>query len=309
MTPSIPLRKAYGSAIWFIIATVVLFIVGSYFAVFSSYVRLSVLFWGAALVPCSLGAFIIAEKVHRWWVGVLAFLAGVVSCPLILCVFFAFGAAPTPPHRNDKALPISLGDKITYIPIPHGYFDASRSTKPGAKEQANSFFIGDANARLAFFLPNDESLWPSDSPPCAPHAYDVQILRTNISEDVAEGAFTKEKISIKRSFEPRYEAAVDSALKEGVESRTDGRASLSEAKHFPPHFEIEKAIAFSSLCKMSLTDNQGKSATIDLAATISFVELNGKILELHAYAPASDLERSRAECILWVSKALDMNTK
>lgn len=273
----------------------------------SSRPRFAVLLWVGTVFACFAGSVLWAERVHRWWVGVLAFFSGVVLNVLALGVFLALGFGPgTPTVTSGNAVKLTLGAHALSIPVPIGYFDAFRSDQPIAKRWLESSAVAEGNARLVFFLPQNESILAMDNAGLVVRSYDVQILKQNIEADVPTGYFAGEASLMKREIQSVFGMA-ERGQDDLIAKQSMGVDSVDGRKVFPVHFERPDAVACSTIWTIRREEVAGNPVAIDLAVTMSMVELKGKILILYVRSPARDLEWTRTESIRWLDSIIAAN--
>jgi hypothetical protein len=95
-------------------------------------------------------------------------------------------------------------------------------------------------------------------------------------------------------------------MSEGINKEFDVEVALKLSQVVPldPHYEAENAFAYS----MYFTIEESNQSYI-LAATITFVNVAGKVLFLYTYGSQDDLEWTRMASKAWAEEVMESNTQ
>jgi len=177
-------------------------------------------------------------------------------------------------------------------------------------------FVAPGNEQLAVFLPEiDAGLAMLGKVPEAKRKFDVQVAKKFVQVFLSTAEFAELKGTIRAENEELLKKA-KGQLTDFVQNASKGiskdysvdlNLSVDEAVTLPPHWETERALAYSMILKIKGNDENGRDSFFEAAVTATFVHLRGKVLFLYANTEKSELEWCRAESQKWANAIIAAN--
>ncbi len=136
------------------------------------------------------------------------------------------------------------------------------------------------------------------------------VKKRNLSKEdfreLAEAKRTKKQEitdSIKSALPGLFED-INRGLKKDL--GIDSKFSVSDFMELEPHHDTDKALAYSMYIKMAVSIKDKKYEQL-LAATLTMLNVSGKVLSLYCYAPKKDLEWTRTASEAWANSIISSN--
>ena len=212
------------------------------------------------------------------------------------------------------ALDITVGATRLSIPAPAGFAPITGDMKPYA-EMAKKF-VPATNEQFALFVPAAEAaLAARGGIPTSDRRFYVQTVKELVQPFVTSADFADVRRAIKEQngeVMKKAEAQFPDIFKkinQGVadDYKVDLALSLTQMLPLPPHYETDRAMAFSMIVKYQINDANGKPVPYEGVVTATFIHLQGKILFLYVNAEKAGLEWSRAEAKKWADTVVAAN--
>jgi|GEM_PF-759011 len=209
---------------------------------------------------------------------------------------------------------ISIGGTAFSVPAPAGYALVTNNMKPYSEFAMR--FVPPSNMQFALFLPEAEAACAARGEmPNSVRRFYVQTAKIIVEPFVSTADFAEMKQSIKaRNAEilKKAEAEIPGLLDEvsrGISEDyiVDLNLSMNQMLPFDPHYETERALAYSMIMKYNVNDENGRPSVFEAVGTLTLVHLKGKILFLYANAEKAGLDWSRAESRKWADMLIAAN--
>ncbi|MCI0748799.1 MAG: hypothetical protein L0Y58_25615 [Verrucomicrobia subdivision 3 bacterium] len=212
------------------------------------------------------------------------------------------------------AVEISVGTTQLSIPSPAGYSPITSDMQPYAEVAKR--FVPPSNEQFALFLPEaDAAAARRGEIPQPKRWFYVQTTKALIERFVSTSEFAELKRSVKTQNEDILKKAESQMpgllekLNKGISAdyNVDLNLSLDQMLPLPTHYETERGLAYSTLLKYKINDEQGKPSILEGVVTTTFVHIQGKVLFLYVNAEKSGLEWSRSESRKWADTVIAAN--
>jgi hypothetical protein len=209
---------------------------------------------------------------------------------------------------------ISVGTAQLSIPVPAGYSPITSEMQPYAELAKR--FVPPSNEQFALFLPEaDAAAAARGEMPQPQRWFYVQTSKALIRPFVTISDFAELKRTIKTQNEEIVKKAESQIpglfqkVNKGISAdyNVDLNLSLDQMLPLPPHDETERGLAYSTLLKYKINDDQGKPVVLEGVVTATFVHIQGKVLFLYVNAEKAGLDWSRSESRKWVSTVIAAN--
>jgi hypothetical protein len=177
-------------------------------------------------------------------------------------------------------------------------------------------FVPATNKQFVVFLPDaDAAKAAKGEIPQSERKFYVQTTNELIAPFVSTSDFAGLKSVIKTQNEELVRKAqqqMPSFLKKINKRISDHYAvdvdlSLNSMIPLPPHYENDRALAYTMLLKMSANDKAGRPTIFEGVVTATFVHVRGKVLMLYVNAEKSGLDWSRKEAQNWADAVIAAN--
>jgi len=212
------------------------------------------------------------------------------------------------------AIDISVGTARLTIPSPDGYSPITSDMQPHAELAKR--FVPPSNEQFALFLPDaDVALAARGKIPKPQRSFYVQSAKALIQPFVSTADFAQLKRMMKTQNEEILKKAESQMpgllqkLNKGISADydVDLNLSLDQMLPLPPHYETERGMAYSTLLKYKVNDEDGKPSVFEGVVTATFVHIQGKVLFLYANAEKSGLDWCRSESQKWADTVIAAN--
>lgn len=173
------------------------------------------------------------------------------------------------------AVEVSVGGTELDIPAPFGFETISEDDPAYGR-----FAVPPTFERLAVFAPLEfgKSVHKNTG-------FVVQVLKAAVAQPFTNKYFNDLKRTVRAEC---------------------GKSSNPQVKTFEPHYESERAVAFSEIIT-SIPDGRNTTPSQSIVCTASIVHLRSKILFLYAYAEMADLDWTRETSKKWVEQIIAAN--
>lgn len=208
-----------------------------------------------------------------------------------------------------------IGGEKLVIPTPQGY---SRVTQQMDAVYRLSVQIADPkNDQLAYYISDSDI--PAAIAGELPSLDRTFILKVNKQlKNIVFGSkdFAELKSMIKLQNKELLESAksqIQDLMKgtsEGISKEFDMDFAMKIAQIIPldPHYEADNALAHSMFMNYGVS-TEGTNEEIIVSATVTFVNISGKVLFLYCYGPQGELEWTRSASKAWVEKVMASNSE
>lgn len=196
------------------------------------------------------------------------------------------------------AADISVGGVSLAIPNPNGFSPVT--PQMALLYDIQKQFVAPTNEEFIAFIPErDVPAALKDDIPDLPRCFTVQTAKSLIGSSVSTSDFAKLKDIIKTQNDElmkKVEAQLPGLTKqmndEGLTKKydVDLAFSVSQMVPMPVHEETDRTLAYSSLVKYDMKDEQGNPAFFVAVVTATFAHVKSKVLFLYSYAEESGLE-------------------
>lgn len=212
------------------------------------------------------------------------------------------------------AVDIEVGSTRLVIPAPGGYALLGDEMQPYAGLIGSS--VPPQNVQHALFIAEeDAAIAAKGLIPRPKRLFTVQSLRDLAYRPTTTRDFTQLKRTT-RSENERLARLVEEEMPgllrrftEGIAKDHDIDLALSSCKAlpFPPHFESDRALAFSMIATYGLAGADGRQESIEMSYTVTLVHVKAKIVSLAVAGPREELEWTRAAAREWTERILTAN--
>lgn len=212
------------------------------------------------------------------------------------------------------AIDISVGTARLTIPSPDGYSPITSDMQPCAELAKR--FVPPSNEQFALFLPDaDVALAARGKIPEPQRSFNVQSAKALIQPFVSTADFAQLKRMMKTQNEEilkKAESQMPGLLQKvnkgiSADYDVDLNLSLDQILPLPPHYETERGMAYSTLLKYKVNDEDGKPSVFEGVVTATLVHIQGKVLFLYANAEKSGLDWCRSESQKWADTVIAAN--
>lgn len=201
------------------------------------------------------------------------------------------------------------------IPSPQGF---SRVTQQmDSAYRLSQHIAGPGTDLLAYYIPDsDVPAAMSDVLPSFERYYLLKVnerLKDMVvgSKDFAElkTVATRQNEEIFKSVESKMPGLMEKSSK-GISTEFDVNIAFQMSQMIPldPHYETDNSLAMSMYLHFDASVNGAKEDVIR-SATLTFVNVAGKILLLYCYAPQKDLEWTRDASKAWADVVMASNAQ
>lgn len=209
----------------------------------------------------------------------------------------------------------SIGGKELVIPTPRGF---SRITQDmDAVYRMSLQLVDPQNDQLAYYISDSDI--PTAKVGELPSLERTFILKVNKQlKNMVIGSedFAKLKNITKSQNKEIFESVRSKipgrmkGISEGISKEFDVDFALQISRVIPldPHFESDNALAYSMYIAYGISAEGTKDESI-VSATVTFVNVSGKVLFLYCYGPQDELEWTRSASKYWAEKTMDSNTQ
>ncbi|NLA69147.1 MAG: hypothetical protein GX856_13075 [Gammaproteobacteria bacterium] len=212
------------------------------------------------------------------------------------------------------AAPVRLGGTTVEVPAPVGFV----AVVPGmtAVSAFQHHFVPPGNVQFALFI--DEADVPealAGGIPELERRFAVQTAKALVDRRITQSDFA----GIKRAFASNNEALYAELRKKlpglladaskGVSEQLDTRVmiNIGGIVPLPPHHEDERSMSASMIARNEVAAGGGETLVEVIAATMTFVHVNDRVLFLYAYANRDDLEWTRQRSRAWAEAIIEAN--
>lgn len=226
---------------------------------------------------------------------------------LLLCgVVLAQAALP--------AFEATVGTTRLTLPVPAGYALITDEMKPYSTLMKQ--LVPPSNVDLGILVSEkDAALAAQGKIPIADRNFRVQTYKPTFNKLVTSSEFEDAKRSVKNEnerFVKEAEAKMPGLLSKfnrSASKELDMNLDISVGEMFqlPVHFETARALAYSMFMKVNANNEHGTPVASEVAATVSILHVQGKLLYLYAYGEKSDLEWTRIESRKWAEAIVAAN--
>lgn len=209
---------------------------------------------------------------------------------------------------------ILVGTTRISIPSPSGYQLITPEMVPYSGLADGN--VAPQNQQLALFVPPEyAALAASGGIPNPARRFSAQISKDILQATVSRAQF----VEVKRLFRTQLQDVLQKASTQTEETAAKLRAGTIDDQRkaaqlastkvgsFPPHYEAERTLAFSSVIKYQIERITGVPEPAERAITVVLVHVAGKMLTLNVIAESSGLEWTREEARKWADMILDSN--
>ncbi len=292
-------------------------------------------------IPVAIGAIILGlmgiKSERRGWacIGIICGGVIVLLVPIVTLLFemrnydFDFKSAPPPSPAGRTQSPgagvqlsqpplmaveISVGTTRLSIPSPDGYSPITSDMQPYAELAKR--FVSPSNEQFALFLPEAAAAAAARGEiPQPQRLFFVQTAKAFIQPFVSTADFAQVKRTIKTQNEDilkKVESQIPGhfqKVSKGISAdyNVDFSLSLDQMLPLPPHYETERGLAYSTLLKYKVNDEEGKPSVFEGVVTATLVHLQGKVLFLYVNAEKSRLDWCRSESAKWADAVIAAN--
>ena len=213
-----------------------------------------------------------------------------------------------------EATDISLGGVSLAIPNPNGFRPVTRQMSLLYDLQKQ--FVAPGNEEFVAFIPErDVPAALEGDLPDIHRRFTVQSAKNLIELSVSTSDFAKLKDIIKSQNNElmakveRQIPGLTKKMNEGITKQYEVELALSVSKMMlmPVHEETDRTLAYSTLIKYDMKDENGKPAPFVAAVTATFAHVKGKVLFLYSHAEESGLEWSKKASQQWVNAVVAAN--
>ena len=213
-----------------------------------------------------------------------------------------------------RAVDISVGSTQISIPTPAGFSPVTKEMAKYAEFAAR--FVPATNKQFVVFLPEEDAVKAAKGEiPQSERKFYVQTTNELITPFVSASDFAGFKRVVKTQNEELVRKAqqqmpgILQKINKGISDHyvVDLGLSLNSMMALPPHYENERALAYSMLLKMGVNDTAGRPTIFEGVVTATFVHVRGKVLMLSVNAEKSGLDWSRKESQHWADAVIAAN--
>jgi hypothetical protein len=212
------------------------------------------------------------------------------------------------------AVDIEVGSTRLLIPAPDGYALLTDEMQPYAGLIKRS--VPPQNVQHALFVvEEDAAIAAKGQIPLPKRLFSVQSLRDLAYRPMTTNDFAQLKRST-RSENEQLAGLVEEKMpglirdfNEGVAKDYDIDVALSSCKAlpFPPHFESDRALAFSMIVTYGMGGADGSQESFDKSVTMTLVHVRAKVICLAVAGPREEREWTRAAAREWTERILSAN--
>lgn len=203
------------------------------------------------------------------------------------------------------AVEVSLGKVPITIPNPQGFVVVTEQMP--AMYKATKAFLVPTNEEHASYIPEKDAPAALGGELCeVPRRYSVQSSKQLAHVNITVRDFSDLKQRIKTEYEdtvkqikqknPNFDKNLGAMFKDGTGFETDVSTAFVP---LTPHYESDRVIAYSTICKYKMTDEKGGSFVFVAVVTQALVHVKGRALMLFTYAEDTGLEWSRDATREW----------
>ena len=212
------------------------------------------------------------------------------------------------------AVDISVGGTMLSIPAPDGFSVVTAEMKPYV--EFSRHMVPSSNEQFVQFLSAaDAALAATGKMPEPERRFYIQTSKALIQPFVANADYVQLMRTIKsqnQEISKEIEAQIPGLLQEvnkniAADTRVDPGIAMTQMRPLPPHYETERALAYSMILKYSVNDKNGTPVPFEGVVTATFVHLRGKVLFLYVNAEKAGLEWSRVEARKWADAIIAAN--
>jgi hypothetical protein len=212
-----------------------------------------------------------------------------------------------------NAEPFTVGGTVLEVPAPKGF--TLVTPHMDAVYRLSLQMADPVNDQLAFYISESDipAAMKRGIPPLARYYTlkankKLEFLVVGSNDFVELKSITKKRNEqILASLEEKMPAIIDNISKGiGEELDVDFALKLSQTVPLDPHYETDNALAYSMYVKYGVTV-EGQEKDLIVSATVTFVNVAGKVLFLYCYGPQEDLEWTRIASKDWAEMIMKSN--